>query len=392
MIAPQPFFTPRGTPFSVYYRTQAIGDMGYHVDLLTYGQGNDVALPGLRIIRIPRLAFLGDIRIGPSPLKLVLDVLIFLRMVRLLITRRYVALHVHEEAAFFATLVKPIFRYKLIYDMHSSLPQQLENFNYTKASWLRRLFERLERWSLKHSDGVITICPALRDYVHTLLGNVPHHFLIENSVFDPVKLVASDTKEGDVGDRLVAEIQRFKGDRQLAVYAGTLEHYQGVDILIKAMVTVRERGNLCRLAIIGGTAEQIGQCRQLARQEHVEDLIWLHPRVPQTTAKAALALADVLVSPRATGTNTPLKIYEQLASGKPLVATNIYSHTQVLNEAVCFLVEPVPQAFGQGLVSACTQPDAVASKTVEALELYERHYSRAAYESKLRALFAVVGI
>ncbi len=394
VVAPQPFFTPRGTPFSVYYRTLVTTEMGYEVDLLTYGEGDDPEFPGLNIIRTPRFAFLGNVKIGPSPLKLFLDMFIFFQMIWLLITRRYVALHVHEEAVFFATFLKPIFRYKLIYDMHSSLPQQLENFNFSSAKWLHAIFEKLENWSLRNSEGVITICPDLRDYVDKVLGKVPHHFLIENSIFDPVKMRKQNSAaaSGNTEDPLVAELKAFKGDSPLAVYAGTLEHYQGIDILIKAMAAVRDQIGDSRLAIIGGTPEQINTFKNLARQEKVDHLIWMHQRVPQATAKGALALADVLVSPRSTGTNTPLKIYEQLASGKPLVATKIYSHTQVLTDDVSFLVEPTPEAFGQGLLQAFTDPEAAAHKTAAALDLYEKEYSRSAYETKLRALFDVVGL
>lgn len=35
VVAPQPFFTERGTPFSVYYRTQVKAQLGVDVDLLT---------------------------------------------------------------------------------------------------------------------------------------------------------------------------------------------------------------------------------------------------------------------------------------------------------------------------------------------------------------------
>ncbi len=42
VVAPQPFFTPRGTPFSVYYRTLVTGEQGFDIDLLCYGQGHDV--------------------------------------------------------------------------------------------------------------------------------------------------------------------------------------------------------------------------------------------------------------------------------------------------------------------------------------------------------------
>ena len=38
-------------------------------------------------------------------------------------------------------------------------------------------------------DAVITICPALADHVGDLIGDDPKHFLIENSIFDPVRLL-----------------------------------------------------------------------------------------------------------------------------------------------------------------------------------------------------------
>jgi hypothetical protein len=56
VIAPHPFFTQRGTPFSVYYRASAMAELGEELDLLTYGQGFDVSIPGVRIIRGPRFS------------------------------------------------------------------------------------------------------------------------------------------------------------------------------------------------------------------------------------------------------------------------------------------------------------------------------------------------
>jgi hypothetical protein len=56
VIAPQPFFSARGTPFSVYYRTLLMSELGVSIDLLTYGQGQEVELPGVRVIRTPSLS------------------------------------------------------------------------------------------------------------------------------------------------------------------------------------------------------------------------------------------------------------------------------------------------------------------------------------------------
>ena len=47
MIAPEPFFEPRGTPFSEYHRIRALLELGHTVDLVTYPFGHDVTLPGL---------------------------------------------------------------------------------------------------------------------------------------------------------------------------------------------------------------------------------------------------------------------------------------------------------------------------------------------------------
>jgi glycosyltransferase involved in cell wall biosynthesis len=100
--------------------------------------------------------------------------------------------------------------------------------------------------------------------------------------------------------------------------------------------------------------------------------------------------ADVLVSPRLHGTNTPLKIYEQLASGRPLVATRIWSHTQVLDESVCFLVDPTPESLADGLIAALTDPEESAERVRNAISLYEREYSRPVYEQKIRRLLEIV--
>ena len=128
VVAPQPFFTPRGTPLSVYYRTLVTAEQGVLIDLLTYGEGEDVDIPGVRIVRLPRLGFLGPVPVGPSPTKLFLDLWLVLWTIGLLLRHRYDFVHVHEEAAFWCRFLKPLFGFKLAYDMHSSLPQQLANF------------------------------------------------------------------------------------------------------------------------------------------------------------------------------------------------------------------------------------------------------------------------
>ena len=97
MLAPEPFFEPRGTPFSEYHRIKALGELGHHVDLVTYPIGRDVELPNLRIFRSLRPPFVRKVRIGPSITKVVLDVLMMLTIARRVWSDRYDAIHSHEE-------------------------------------------------------------------------------------------------------------------------------------------------------------------------------------------------------------------------------------------------------------------------------------------------------
>ena len=89
MIAPEPFFEPRGTPFSEYHRIRALIELGHTVDLVTYPFGKDVSLPGLRVFRSLRPPFVNGIGIGPSWAKIPLDALVAVTSLRRALTSRY---------------------------------------------------------------------------------------------------------------------------------------------------------------------------------------------------------------------------------------------------------------------------------------------------------------
>ena len=396
VLAPQPFFSPRGTPFSVYYRSMVTAELGYEIDLLTYGQGADVAIDNVDLIRGPQLAFLGPVKTGPSAAKLVHDGFMFFKFLWLVISRKYDVVHAHEEAVFFAALMKPLFGYRLIYDMHSSLPEQLDNFGYSKSRWLKNIFEFLEVRSLRAADAIITICPALRDQVEKLAPwAMPKHELIENSIFEDVILASSpitSTSSNSNGTasteppdpKLVAQ------GKTAVVYAGTLESYQGIDILLEGVSQLAAQRDDFALIIAGGSDEQVARFKAMASElgaaEHVQFLGQIIPR----DARYLAANADVILSPRSSGTNTPLKTYEQLACGVPLVATRIYSHTQVLTDDLAVLVEPTAEGMAEGIKSLLDDPT-LGPKLVKAAQAhYAEHYARPVYTQKLNRLLELV--
>ncbi|MGB5657961.1 MAG: glycosyltransferase family 4 protein [Thermoanaerobaculia bacterium] len=386
VIAPQPFFSPRGTPFSVYHRCLVMSKMGVELDLMTYGQGQDVDLPNVSIHRGPAFRWLGDVPIGPSFLKLFHDVFLFASTGWRLVIRRYDFVHAHEEGVFLAALLKPFFSYKLVYDMHSSLPQQMTNFEFTRSKALIGLFERLESWALRKADAVITISPSLAKIVDEL--QIPGaHFLIENSIFEEIRTIppspSTETAETDLPD--------LPKDRAIVGYVGTFEPYQGIDLLLEAFALVYEFKPEAILLLVGGTAEQIREYQNRARELEILDQCLFTGRLEQNQARRLLARVDLTVSPRSRGTNTPLKIYEILASGIPLVATRIESHTQVLSDNICLLANPEPGDIAKAIVSALDDPDKSLEIAQAARTFYDEHYSRAVYDQKITALLEAIG-
>ena len=125
MIAPEPFFEPRGTPFSEYHRIRALIELGHTVDLVTYPFGENVTMPGLRVFRCRRPPFIRRVRIGPSMAKVPLDLSLAASAFRRAIAGRYDAVHSHEEGAAIGMVLAALLGVPHLYDMHSSLPQQL---------------------------------------------------------------------------------------------------------------------------------------------------------------------------------------------------------------------------------------------------------------------------
>ena len=390
VVAPQPFFSARGTPLSVYYRTMVMAEHGASIDLLAYGEGEDVEIAGVRVIRIPRMSWIGPVPVGPSWKKVFLDLFMFVWTVALLTRHRYDAVHAHEESVFWCRFLKPIFRFRLIYDMHSSLPQQLSNFQFTKSRMLMAIFRILEDTCLRKADAVVTICPDLKDYALRTGVAPARHLLIENSIFEDVHLTNSPGAIMDAAAVATARTPVLDPARPIILYAGTFENYQGIDQLIRAFATVHAERPDALLLLVGGTAQQVAAATNTVTSLGVADAVHLTGRVSKSIATRYTGLAQVLVSPRLHGTNTPLKIYEQLASGKPLVATRIWSHTQVLDETVCILVDPDPQSIARGLLRAISDPEYGRQVVARARALYEREYARPVYVRKIQRLLEIV--
>ncbi len=381
MLAPEPFFEPRGTPFSEYHRIKALGELGHRIDLVTYPFGRDVDLPNLRIVRCWRPPLVQKVRIGPSFIKVVLDFFLALTAFRLARTTKYDAVHSHEEAGLLGVWLARRNGIPHLYDMHSSLHQQLSNFRYTRSPVVRRLFERAEDAMIRGSRVVITICLELHEAV-VAAGAADKAFLIENVMGGDVDgMVASRSASVDIRSRYGID-----ASQPLVLYTGTFEEYQGLDLLIEVASRLSGTHPDARVLVVGGEPAQVARVQTHANST-APTMVFAGQR-PPTEIPAFVEAADILVSPRVRGTNTPLKIYSYLRSGRPIVATNLRTHTQVLDDQTALLVAPEPEAFAAAVGRLIDHPAEGQRLADAAKTLASTRYGREAYVAKTAAAYA----
>jgi glycosyltransferase involved in cell wall biosynthesis len=375
-LAPQPFFEVRGTPLAVRALVATLGELGHRVDLLTFPQGAAAPLKNVthrRSLRLP----VGRVRAGASFAKLALDVPFVAEASWRMATGGYDVVHAVEEAAHLCAPIARFLRLPMVVDIDSSIPDQLRDSGFARRGPLLWAAERLEQSALRRAAAAVTVCASLTDRVKERAPQLPV-FQIE----DPPLVDGAE-----VSPAAVAELRRELGlaTSPVVLYSGNFERYQGVELLVDAAAHVGE----AQFVFMGGEAAEIARLTERARQAGSR-CIFAGKRPPEELGRF-LAVTTVVASPRCQGGNTPFKIYTYLASGRPLVATRIHTHTQLLDDSLAFLVEPTPEGLATGIRQAIANPEEAARRATAGRLLIAREYSRERYAEKVRHAYDEVG-
>jgi glycosyltransferase involved in cell wall biosynthesis len=323
------------------------------------------------------------VKIGPSLAKIPLDALLALTAMRRAIAGRYDVVHSHEEGGLIGALLAMGMRVPHLYDMHSSLPQQLSNFAFSRSPLIKRVFLSIERFMIRRSRVVIVICPSLEETVRAIEPGA-QTVLIEN---------APGSAEDTATPEAAAGVRRSLGlgeTTPIVLYTGTFEAYQGLDLLFESMAIVSRARPDARLVLAGGRADQVDKAREQARAAGIGESTIFAGERPASEIPAYLMASDVLVSPRSRGTNTPLKIYQYLRSGRAIVATRLLTHTQVLSDETAILTGVTAPEYAAGILAALSDPARAAAIGRRARELAETKYSYAAYLERTRQACAAL--
>ena len=255
---------------------------------------------------------------------------------------------------------------KFIYEMHE-VARYPENSSPSKNQLQE---EALEKKILSRVDGVFTTTGAIRQVVADRFPGLPSTTIPLGMTPAPSALPVNFGAAG-----------KFK-----VCYVGQLYDAQGVDILIKAMARISR----AEAHIIGGTTAELIKLKELARAQGVSERVIFHGFIDPGRLPEIMEPMDIFVVP---AKNTirmnyvaHIKIYEYMASRRPIVATRLRSvEEEVEDGQTGILVEPDdPQALAEGIRRLINHPDLAKEIARRAHEKSANYHWEKRAESILR--------
>jgi len=201
---------------------------------------------------------------------------------------------------------------------------------------------RRESFVYRNADGLICITKHLSDMIRD-------EFKINKKL-----LVAPDGIDLDalhINNHASGIQNRVKPGKTL-LYLGSLHHWKGIDVLIEAMKFMPG----IFLLIVGGNTERINYYKSFAIKHRVADRIHFEGFVVPGKRFEYFSIADVCILPLkpihiASYFTSPLKLFEYMASGKPIVASDLPSIREILKHNVNSILVPPdnPESLASGI-------------------------------------------
>lgn len=304
-----PFPTLQGSQVFVGGMARALAARGHEVGLLCYGHAAGAAsgrIGGVRIHRAPRVPGYARLRAGPDPIKPCLDLLLAARAC--VLARDVDLVHAHNyEAPIAAYLARELRGVPVVYHAHNTMEEELPS--YFGAPTLRRaalgLGRLLDRQIPRRAELALAISEPGRRALESL--GCPDVRLLRPAV-------ELSELEGAEPER--ARARHGLTGRDWVVYAGNVDRYQDLELLLSALARLPRAGLLLvtsnALGDLACRCDGFGigpQRRRLLRVTSWEE------------SRDLMAAASVAALPRTVCSGFSIKLLNYLGLGLPVVAS-----------------------------------------------------------------------
>jgi glycosyltransferase involved in cell wall biosynthesis len=242
---------------------------------------------------------------------------------------------------------------KIIYEVHD-----LEAAHPSKASkWPRRFWSRFLPWldgvALRKACKLVSLTQTFREWVGEGGIRSKRDVAVIPDAFDPALCYPGDALEArrDLGLPL---------DAHITGYAGLTFAYRRLDLLVEAFAEAASDDPDGVLVLVGGRPDEVKELRELAEKLDIPaERLVMPGQIGQAQTATYLRVADVLVIPdTVTGmTASPLKLFEYMAVGKPIVCKDMPALREIVDESCAiFFPEGDADAFAGALRALMSDP------------------------------------
>jgi PEP-CTERM/exosortase A-associated glycosyltransferase len=203
----------------------------------------------------------------------------------------------------------------------------VDHGTYSEGSWKYKAVRSLETWTCRQAAQVVVLCAGLKDDL-IQRGIPPEKLTVVFNGIDPEEFYVRS------GDMELAAALGISG-RKVLGFIGSFYRYEGLDLLLKGFERLSATRNDVVLLLIGG-GETESELQQQVEQLGLQGCVILPGRIPHEKIPGAYSLMDVMAYPRysmrLTELVTPLKPLEAMAMGKPLIASDIGGHRELIRD------------------------------------------------------------
>jgi PEP-CTERM/exosortase A-associated glycosyltransferase len=242
-------------------------------------------------------------------------------------------LHAHSPClnGLAALYIRKKFSIPVVYEMRASWEDAAVSHGTAKEGNLRyRISRAIETYTQKKADHITTICDGLKKDIMSRSISDHKITVIPNAV---------DVKEFNQPKPDAGQLKTDLGlnGKIIIGYIGSFYHYEGLDIFIDALKYLLDKNsNFIALLVGGGFEEE--ELKQKVTKLGLENRVVFIGRVPHECVSQYYSLIDILVyarrSIRLTEIVTPLKPLEAMANKKPIVASDVGGHTELISDGV----------------------------------------------------------
>jgi PEP-CTERM/exosortase A-associated glycosyltransferase len=201
----------------------------------------------------------------------------------------------------------------------------VDHQTYSQSSWKYKLIRALETWTCRQAAQIAVLCNGLKSDL--IQRGIPS---------DKLTIVWNGVNPGDfLGSEPDLETAKSLGiaGKKVLGYIGSFYRYEGLDLLVRAVEKlVASRKDIVLVLAGGGEMEQ--ELRDQVLEMKLQDRVIFTGRIPHEKTPAMYSLIDIMVYPRysmrLTELVTPLKPLESMAMGKPIVASDIGGHRELI--------------------------------------------------------------